>query len=142
MIHISGREFPQKVIPKIKNSKNTIDIVIFDWRWRALSPGATIQKFNQEIVRAHRRGVKIRVITKLQRTIMTLKKIGIQAKSVRSNGLIHAKVMIIDDQIVVTGSHNYTQSAFNRNIESSVILEDPEGAKCFKKFFNNLWANS
>jgi len=36
----------------------------------------------------------------------------------RPPGLMHDKVMIIDGEIVVTGSFNYTYSAEHRNVEN------------------------
>ena len=59
---IIGKEFPDKVIPLIDNAKYTIDIVVFDWRWYPQDPGASVQLFNQSIVRSVRRGVKVRAI--------------------------------------------------------------------------------
>ncbi len=53
---IIGKEFPQKVIPLIEQAKTSIDIVVFDWRWYPQDPGASVQLFNQAIVRAVRRG--------------------------------------------------------------------------------------
>jgi phosphatidylserine/phosphatidylglycerophosphate/cardiolipin synthase-like enzyme len=46
--------------------------------------------------------------------------------------------MIIDDEIVVTGSHNYTQNAFQMNMELSVILTQPFDISEFSNFFNSL----
>jgi phosphatidylserine/phosphatidylglycerophosphate/cardiolipin synthase-like enzyme len=47
--------------------------------------------------------------------------------------------MIIDDEIAITGSHNYTQSAFQMNLELSVILDDIETISRFNQFFATLW---
>ncbi len=38
---------------------------------------------------------------------------------------MHHKVLIIDEQIVVTGSYNFTNSAEKRNDENTLILHDP-----------------
>jgi phosphatidylserine/phosphatidylglycerophosphate/cardiolipin synthase-like enzyme len=47
--------------------------------------------------------------------------------------------MIIDDKIVITGSHNFTQSAFDTNFELSVVLESDKDQLDFVQFFNNLY---
>lgn len=39
-------------------------------------------------------------------------------------GLMHNKVMIVDDQTVVTGSFNYTWSAEHRNAENLLVIHD------------------
>ena len=43
----------------------------------------------------------------------------------RPPGLMHDKVMIIDGEVVVTGSFNYTYSAEHRNVENLLVIRDP-----------------
>ena len=136
---IIGKQFPEKVIPLLDNSKKSIDIIVFDWRWYPQDPGAAAQLFNQSIVRAVRRGVKVRVIANNNDIIDVLKKVGCDAKKLLTTKLVHCKLMIIDDEIVITGSHNYTQSAFQMNLELSIILPQPENISEFSNFFNSLF---
>ena len=137
---ISGREYPAKVIPLIEKSVSSIDIVVFDWRWYPQDPGAACQLFNQAILRAARRKVKIRVIANNDQIIDILRKEGCEAKRLKTTKLVHCKLMIIDNLIVITGSHNFTQSAFQMNLELSVIIADLDPACSFVSFFNNLWS--
>jgi len=136
---IIGKQFPEKVIPLINAAKSSIDIIVFDWRWYPQDPGASVQLFNQAIVRAVRRGVKVRVIANNDQIINILNEQGCQAKRLISKNLVHAKMMILDNEKVVIGSHNYTQSAFQMNYEISVILEKPENISDYFSFFNNLY---
>jgi len=136
---IIGKQFPDKVIPLIDKSVKSIDIIVFDWRWYSQDPGASVQLFNQAIVRAVRRGVKVRVITNSGDIVSILNNLGCQAKKLVSKNLVHAKMIILDSEIVVIGSHNYTQSAFQMNYEISVILRDCENISDFFSFFNNLY---
>ncbi len=136
---IIGKEFPQKVIPLIEQAKTSIDIVVFDWRWYPQDPGASVQLFNQAIVRAVRRGVKVRAIVNNNEILATLKSVGCQAKKLLTASLVHCKIMIIDDETAITGSHNYTQSAFQMNLELSTILQGREEIKRIIEFFNNLY---
>jgi phosphatidylserine/phosphatidylglycerophosphate/cardiolipin synthase-like enzyme len=137
---IVGKQFPKKVIPLIEQAKRTIDIVVFDWRWYPQDPGASVQLFNQAIVRAVRRGVKVRAITNSEDIIKILKSVGVEAKKLISQKLVHAKLMILDNEKVIIGSHNYTQSAFQMNFEISVILDKLENISDFFSFFNNLYS--
>jgi phosphatidylserine/phosphatidylglycerophosphate/cardiolipin synthase-like enzyme len=68
-----------------------------------------------------------------------LNQIGARAKKLDTPKLIHAKLMIIDDQYLIIGSHNYTETAFLMNFEVSVILEDEKVINRVKEFFNNLY---
>ena len=134
-----GKQFPVRVIPLIDQAKSSIEIVVFDWRWYPQDPGSSVQLFNQAIIRAARRGVKVRAIANNDEIIRTLNECGCYAKRLISKSLVHCKFMIIDDQIVVIGSHNYTQSAFQMNLEVSVIFDDSESALILKDFFENLF---
>jgi phosphatidylserine/phosphatidylglycerophosphate/cardiolipin synthase-like enzyme len=136
---ISGREYPAKVIPLIEKAVSSIDIVVFDWRWYPQDPGAVCQLFNQSIIRAARRKVKIRVIANNDQIVEVLRREGCEAKRLKTTKLVHCKLMVIDNQIIITGSHNYTQSAFQMNLELSVVASDCFPVDRFLAFFNNLW---
>jgi len=136
---IIGREFPKKVVPLIERATKSIDIIVFDWRWYPQDPGASVQLFNQAILRAIRRGVKIRVIANNDGIVNILKSEGCQTRRLITKSLVHCKVMIIDEQTMVTGSHNYTESAFQMNLELSVIFDDPSAINKSLVFFNNLF---
>lgn len=134
-----GKEFPQTVIPLIDQAKKSIEIIVFDWRWYPNDPGGLCQLFNQAIVRAARRGVKVRAIANHADILKPLNTCGIDARKIVTDRLVHCKIMIIDSEILITGSHNYTQPAFNLNYELSIILHEPESAITSQNFFNNLF---
>jgi len=59
-----------------------------------------------------------------------------------SAGLLHHKVMIIDEEIVVLGSYNFTNSAETRNDENLIVLYSPEIAAQFTAEFERVYAQS
>ena len=113
--------------------------MVFDWRWYPNDPGASAQLYNQSIIRASRRGVKIEAISNCDAIVALLNGEKISAKKLKIKSLVHAKVLIIDGRSVVVGSHNYTQAAFTTNQELSVYLPDCEKIEIFLNFFNSLW---
>jgi len=128
---IVGKDFPKKVMPFIDHAVNSIDIIVFDWRWYPQNPGASVQLFNQAILRAVRRKVKVRVIANSDKIINILKAEGCQVKKLTTKKLVHCKMMIVDEQIAIVGSHNYTESAFQWNLELSVVFDSPSAiAEC------------
>lgn len=137
--YISGREYPQKVIPLIEQAVKSIKIIVFDWRWYPQMPGATVQIFNQAIIRAARRGVKITAITNNDQINNVLKDNKIRAKRIKTKKLMHCKLMIIDELTVITGSHNYTQSGFDHNIELSVIIKHSTPDEKVNNYFDRLY---
>ncbi len=54
----------------------------------------------------------------------------------------HHKVIVIDEQIVVTGSLNFSENADNSNDENVVIIADPTIAKLFLEEFDRRWAEA
>ncbi len=136
---IIGKEFPQKVIPLIKQAKTSIDIIVFDWRWYPQDPGAIVQIFNQELIQAVQRGVRVRAIVNNDELANILKQNNCAAKRLLTKKLVHCKIMIIDNEIVITGSHNYTQSAFQVNYEVSLIFQGRAESKKILDFFNILY---
>lgn len=136
---IIGKDFPTKVIPLLDAAKSIIQILVFDWRWYPNDPASPAQLFNQALVRAVKRGVIVQAVVNSEQLADVLNKIGIGAKKIKSKALMHAKQIVIDNKIVVVGSHNYSQNAMSTNYEVSVILDDLPDAKEFTQFFNTLW---
>jgi phosphatidylserine/phosphatidylglycerophosphate/cardiolipin synthase-like enzyme len=54
------------------------------------------------------------------------------------DGLMHHKVFIVDEKIVVLGSYNFSQNAEERNDENLMIIYDPVIAEQFVFEFNRL----
>lgn len=131
-----SREFPQKVIPLIERAKKSIAIIVYDWLWYPDQIGANIQLFNNAIIRANNRGIEVRVCVNKRLIAEILRRAGVQVKRLQSSKSLHVKLMIIDNEITIIGSHNYTKNAFNINYEASVILRDEETARKFKEYFN------
>lgn len=137
---IIGSQFPKKVIPLIDSAKYTIKVIVYDWRWYENDPGNIVQLFNSAIIRASKRGVKVQAIINQLEALEPFKANGVDIKKINVAGIVHAKMMIIDDNIVIAGSHNYTHNAFVVNQEISTILRDSEIIKEFNSFFTSLWS--
>ena len=56
-------------------------------------------------------------------------------------GLMHHKVIIIDQQVVITGSYNFTSSAERFNDENVLILHDPHLAELYLAEFTDINAH-
>lgn len=136
---VIGKEYPEKVGRLVDVAKTSIEILMFDWRWYKDDISHPLQIFNQKLVRAVRRGVKIRVITNFAELVDMLNTLGFDAKVWSKANLLHSKLIIIDGEIVVSGSHNLTGNAFCSNLETSVIFHETALAKNFIEYFENIW---
>lgn len=136
---IISKEFPQVVIPLIKEAKHSIDIIVFDWRWYKNDPASPVSLFNSAIVDKSHKGVKVRCIVNNEQINDILKSQGFDSIVLDSAKILHTKLIIIDNRIVVIGSHNYTQHAFCSNFELSCCFELENENNDFVKYFNNLF---
>ncbi len=55
---------------------------------------------------------------------------------------MHHKVVIIDEEIVITGSYNFSRSAEERNDENIIIIYNAEIAQEFIKEFQRVQAQT
>ena len=134
-----GREFAQEVIPLIQNAKKSIDIMVYEWRWYPNEIGSKIQVFNQAIVQANKKNIKVKAVVHKALIAEILRREKIKVRKVESSKVLHTKLMIIDDDTVILGSHNYTMNAFNINYEVSVILHDEKIVLKLKQYFKNFF---
>lgn len=136
---IVGAEYPAKVIPFIDKAKRNVDIVSYDWRWYPNQPGHAVQRFNIALVNASRRGVIVRAVVNNAEILPILAKVGIQARKMKDHRTLHTKLILIDDEVAIIGSHNITRNAFGANVETSLAVGIPDGERRFSEFFSNLW---
>lgn len=97
---------------------------------------------------AHKRGVRVEVVLdKKQRTdkyssaTFFFNK-GISIKIDSRCAANHNKVMIIDEEMVITGSFNFTQRAENNNAENLLVIRDGKLASIYLKNFQKHWQHS
>jgi phosphatidylserine/phosphatidylglycerophosphate/cardiolipin synthase-like enzyme len=64
---------------------------------------------------------------------------GIPVKTDRNPRNMHHKVIIIDEEIVITGSYNFSKNASAHNDENLLIIEDAEIAKKYLAEFRRLY---
>lgn len=138
---IFGSQFCEMIIPLIDASELEIRIIIFNWRMPFITNKLMIQSFNDAIVRAVQRGVKVRCIVSNHAVASELGRFGINAKVLETAKRLHTKLMIIDHITIVVGSHNYSESAFNANHEVSVLFNCWENLNKFVEYFENMWSN-
>lgn len=136
---VIGSDYPKKLIPLLDNAKKNVDIVVYDWRWYADQLAHPVQQFNMAIVRAVQRGVIVRAVVNAHILLPVLTKVGVKVRQLPDRRTLHSKLILIDNKILVIGSHNFTRNAFTSNIETSVILDLPENESRFQSFFNNLY---
>ncbi|MDD5773282.1 MAG: phospholipase D-like domain-containing protein [bacterium] len=116
-----------------------------------------VYKLCSSLVDAKKRGVRVKVILdqnidymrerkedewqvedKNQNAFSFFKKNGIEVFYDTKNIYTHSKAIVIDENIVISGSTNWSNSALNKNNEASVLIRSSELAKSFLKDFSDI----
>jgi phosphatidylserine/phosphatidylglycerophosphate/cardiolipin synthase-like enzyme len=71
-----------------------------------------------------------------------LRKAGLDVRLDGNPRNMHHKVILIDGQIVITGSYNFSASAEDRNDENALVIYNPEIAAQFEEEFNRVFSQA
>ncbi|MCP4141170.1 MAG: DUF1669 domain-containing protein [Chloroflexi bacterium] len=71
-----------------------------------------------------------------------LREAGFDVREGGHNGLMHHKVFIIDEQIVITGSYNFSRSAEEKNDENIIVIYNTDIAEEYLKEFARVQAQA
>ncbi len=131
-----GRECRSAIITNLRKAQSSVKICVFT---------ISDDEISREIVAAHRRKVSVKVISDNDKSfdrgsdIESLFKSGIPLKIDRTDDHMHHKFCLIDKQVLLTGSYNWTRSAAERNHENILITEETGVVKEFLGEFEKLW---
>jgi cardiolipin synthase len=104
----------------IKSAQKTIQVAMFTWTRIDLA---------EELVEARNRGVHVEVALDRNSAAGVSKKVaqflqdeGIPITFNSGDGLLHHKMMVIDDETLVIGSANWTRAAFEKNNDCFIVI--------------------
>jgi phosphatidylserine/phosphatidylglycerophosphate/cardiolipin synthase-like enzyme len=115
---------------------------------KVMAYGFTATNLAEALIRAKRRGVDVTLIQdeksaqNNRETLPILLAAGIEVRSDGKHAIQHNKVMLIDDDIVITGSYNFTNSAEKRNAENIMIVRSSYAAKRYADNWKTHWEHS
>lgn len=129
-----GGKTEAEIIKQIKEAKKSIRFMAFAFTSKSISE-AIIAKSKQNV---SCEGVldscqinKYSVYSNLKDNKITVYKDGNQA-------LMHEKIMVIDNETVITGSYNFSNNAENSNNENTVIIKSVDLAQQYTKEYERL----
>ena len=121
----------------IGEARQTLDICVFT---------ITDNRIVRKLTEAHNRGIHIRIISDdmksedLGSDMESLENIGINCRYDRTTAHMHHKFAIADNDLLLTGSYNWTRSASTENNENIVISNNNRLIKQFQQEFDKMWA--
>jgi phosphatidylserine/phosphatidylglycerophosphate/cardiolipin synthase-like enzyme len=124
-----------RIIELIDKAHSKLCVAMFMW---------TRQDFTQAVVRAQARGVHSECLIDrnagrgaAKRVVKTLRESNIPIALNRGIPLLHHKFAYIDNKTLITGSANWTKSAFQYNDECFMILHNLSSAQ--QAVLNTVW---
>ncbi|CAK6953455.1 mitochondrial cardiolipin hydrolase [Scomber scombrus] len=123
----------------IMSASSTLDLCVFAFSNMDLS---------RAVLALHGRSVTIRVLTDKHYSAITGSQIGVLRKAgicVRCDvGSVHMhhKFAVVDGQLLITGSLNWTLTAVQSNMENILVTEEPDLVRPFIKEFHRLWTHN
>ena len=130
-----GGGVDELIISEIEDAKKSIRLAIY---------GFSNDRIRDAILNAHKRGVDTKVVTDDKRAnsenILLLKSAGIDVVDDKNPyALMHHKFLVIDENVVWSGSANYSYYAFYKNNENLVKFTSSKIAKVYLEEFDELY---
>jgi phosphatidylserine/phosphatidylglycerophosphate/cardiolipin synthase-like enzyme len=132
-----GQDCLNAILQRLRQAARQIDICVFT---------ISDDRISDEIHAAHRRGVRIRLITDNEKEddvgsdIAALRQSGIPVRVDRSTAHMHHKFALLDQSYLLNGSYNWTRSAAHSNEENLVVSKDAALVAAFSTQFEQLWS--
>lgn len=155
---LSGKKYFPGVKQALQDAKSSIFMVMYFTTFDPKDQKSKISQLVEELVNARKRGVKVKVILdqninfpaweggkgewgreeKNDSLFVYLKKQGIEAYYDNLYTITHAKAIIIDEETVILGSANWTESSLRKNWEISCLIRSKELAREILQDFSEI----
>lgn len=132
-----GEDCLRMILGRLNTCNATADICVFT---------ITDDRIADAILSAHRRGVKVRIITDNEKSedlgsdIPKFIAGGVPLKVDRTPYHMHHKFAIFDGRRLLNGSYNWTRGAARDNEENLTDTADPKLLAAFQAQFDELWS--
>lgn len=130
-----NQEALKKLRSLIQTAQKTIKVAMFTWTRHDLA---------DDIIQANKRGVATEIAIDRSAAesagseiLRKLSENGVTVHLSQGEALLHHKMMVVDDSILVNGSANWTKSAFDRNEDCFIVLYDLSQLQ--QDYLNSLW---
>ncbi len=143
---VEDSQYLSAVAPLIERANRSVYVIMFVMKYDPGDDDDPVNELLSILADTASRGVDVRVLVDEEtrdsypQTIEFLKGHGIGVRLDKSSGITtHAKVVIVDSEFVVIGSHNWTESALRYNHEVSALIRSGKAAEELTNYFERLW---
>ncbi len=125
----------EHIISLIDNANTSVHVAVYSF---------TLDALGDALVRAKQRGLDVKVIVEKDQLsqyseYQRLKSAGIPVRVDSNPASMHNKFAVIDGEIVITGSFNWSKNADTRNDENIVVIRSEGLAFDYEKEFQELF---
>lgn len=126
-----------KLVNYIDSAQHHIDVCVYL---------LTSEEICASLIKLLKSNVYVRIIVDKQMSeeaasgkVVIFRKECVPIKVVETTQIMHNKFVIIDQEIVITGSCNWTMQGLGGNYENAVITNNAEIVRKFMQYFEDLW---
>lgn len=151
--NLSNRLYFNETLQAIQKANESIFLLMYHLPVDPSNPSSPVTRLVDALIQAKMRGVEVRVI--LDQEIRTERsRKGVPMKNLRAyhvlkeNGIsvsfdslgkrTHAKLLVIDREIVILGSTNWSREALDENYEANLLVRSPETASAILEDFKAI----
>jgi phosphatidylserine/phosphatidylglycerophosphate/cardiolipin synthase-like enzyme len=150
---LHDNEFLPQAITLIDSSKRRIDIATFKAEITSKPRGARLRQFFEALYKRRAAGVDVNFILNWntqrravprtnQFVIHELNAYKINVRILPQNRCCHAKVIIVDQDKAIVGSHNLSAQSCRANFEISYLITEPVALARLQAIYNQVLRES
>ena len=154
----SGSYF-ETALHEIQQAKSTIHLTMYVVVLPPKKPGSQVHRLLEALVQARERGVEVKVLLdqnlrwddegnrgnfmeptgKNKEAFRYLRDRGVEVSFDEATKLMHAKILVIDEETVILGSTNWSEGALARNLEGNALIRSKDFARDVLADFRGRW---
>jgi cardiolipin hydrolase len=120
----------------ISSARTSIHVLIYSF---------TLDNVRDALIQAKNRGVDVKIVFDEEQArgrgseYSNLKAAGVDVRVDTGSGLMHDKVAIIDNHIIITGSFNWSQAGNQENNENLIVIDNSSWASAYEHQFQLIY---
>ena len=137
-----GDAFPL-ILRELRQARKSVDVAMFDFSHKDLADALCVM--------ARQKGVTVRVLTgtwmdtPAQRLLLerlAQHGVAIHILPLPGNARMHLKCAVIDGETVIAGTANWTPTAFEQNVEDTLVIRSPAMGRLYLNQMESLMAKA
>ncbi len=131
-----GQDCTQLIVEEINKAKREIQVQAYSF---------TSMPIAKALVSAFKRRVKVQIILDKSQKTAKFSELNffiehnIPTYIDDAHAIAHNKIIIIDSEVLISGSFNFTKAAQEKNAENLIVIKDPHLTDLYQKnYFNHL----